>query len=512
MGDTETIVCGNCQRAISAANHTVHVSHCRRHLSVCAECGEAVPRDRLEEHRAAEHRPVPCRLCGLQVPAGQMETHQEERCSGRAVTCPYCELSMPHSSLEEHESYCGSRTELCPTCQVRVMYRHWPLHVESGHRLTRPETDPGHTPKARGGRRPAAPLDDALDDGGALDDKIASYVRKPVDEIVEDTMEQWRRRKDLRRFEDDCFEQAMLMAIELSKKTATESNTVECEHCHLRFPADELRRHQSSCSWEQRRRQESSRGRSQGSAGSVGRDSSPPRWAAHPVADDPPEDAITLPCEFCEQAFLDADLLRHQLRCEKNPQRLDLPARRAPAPRPGGLTKSWSASQADREPRQEPEPEPAGSSRWRQPEVGSRRQEPESGWRQRLSGDLDGALARPAMAGGRRGSRSSDDLFSMDRHSPPRRWSVLTDPELTAPPAVPQRTTKHKKKVNFLGEDEFIHPVPEHPAEVADGDKKKKRSKEEKKQRKEEKKLKKRSSKKHRAPEPPGEPVITCDY
>ncbi|XP_043232846.1 TRAF-type zinc finger domain-containing protein 1-like isoform X2 [Amphibalanus amphitrite] len=458
MGDTETIVCGNCQRAISAANHTVHVSHCRRHLSVCAECGEAVPRDRLEEHRAAEHRPVPCRLCGLQVPAGQMETHQEERCSGRAVTCPYCELSMPHSSLEEHESYCGSRTELCPTCQVRVMYRHWPLHVESGHRLTRPETDPGHTPK------------------------------------------------------DDCFEQAMLMAIELSKKTATESNTVECEHCHLRFPADELRRHQSSCSWEQRRRQESSRGRSQGSAGSVGRDSSPPRWAAHPVADDPPEDAITLPCEFCEQAFLDADLLRHQLRCEKNPQRLDLPARRAPAPRPGGLTKSWSASQADREPRQEPEPEPAGSSRWRQPEVGSRRQEPESGWRQRLSGDLDGALARPAMAGGRRGSRSSDDLFSMDRHSPPRRWSVLTDPELTAPPAVPQRTTKHKKKVNFLGEDEFIHPVPEHPAEVADGDKKKKRSKEEKKQRKEEKKLKKRSSKKHRAPEPPGEPVITCDY
>ena len=59
------------------------------------------------------------------------------------MTCPYCELSMPHSSLEEHESYCGSRTELCPTCDVRVMYRHWPLHVESGHRLTRPETSPG---------------------------------------------------------------------------------------------------------------------------------------------------------------------------------------------------------------------------------------------------------------------------------------------------------------------------------------------------------------------------------
>ena len=54
---------------------------------------------------------------------------------------------------------------------------------------------------ARAGRRSAASLDDSFDDGGALDEKIASYVRKPVDEIVEDTMEQWRRRKDLRRFE-----------------------------------------------------------------------------------------------------------------------------------------------------------------------------------------------------------------------------------------------------------------------------------------------------------------------
>ena len=43
---------------------------------------------------------------------------------------------------------------------------------------------------------------------------------------------------------DDCFEQAMLMAIELSKKTATESQPAECEHCHREFPADELRRHQ----------------------------------------------------------------------------------------------------------------------------------------------------------------------------------------------------------------------------------------------------------------------------
>ena len=56
---------------------------------------------------------------------------------------------MPYSSLEEHESYCGSRTELCPTCDVRVMYRHWPLHVESGHRLTKPETSPSQPPKGK---------------------------------------------------------------------------------------------------------------------------------------------------------------------------------------------------------------------------------------------------------------------------------------------------------------------------------------------------------------------------
>ena len=69
---------------------------------------------------------------------------------------------------------------------------------------------------------------------------------------------------------------------------------------------------QASCSWEHRRRQDPAQRPS--SAGSVPRAGSPPRWAARPVASDQPaENAVTLPCEFCEQAFLDADLLRHQV-------------------------------------------------------------------------------------------------------------------------------------------------------------------------------------------------------
>ncbi|XP_037068886.1 TRAF-type zinc finger domain-containing protein 1-like [Pollicipes pollicipes] len=381
MADCETILCDNCGREIGAANHTVHVSHCRRHLGVCPECGETVPRARMDEHRASEHRRVDCRLCGQQVFSGLMDVHQEESCSGRAVTCPYCELSMPFSSLEEHESYCGARTEPCPTCDARVMYKHWPLHVQSGHTLTRPER-PRTPPKAGGdkwaGTRRASLRQEttpgkSFGDHVSLDDKIASYVRKPVDEIVEDTMESWRKRKELRKFEDDCFEQAMLMAIELSKASAEDEpgKPVPCRRCGRRFPAEEVTRHQDSCSDERR--------------------------GCWPEDDD----AVTLPCEFCESAFLDADLLRHQVRSQRA-----------------------------------------------------------QGWREE---NLE-----------------------------------LTD----APPKTPHRKSKHKKKVNFLGQDEFIHPEPEYVGEVVEGEKKKK-------------KHKKRSSKKHRAPEPPGEPaspLLTYDY
>ena len=168
-----------------------------------------------------------------------------------------------------------------------------------------------------------------------------------------------------------------------------------------------------------------------------------------------------------------------QLRCEKNPQRLDLPVRRSPSGRAGSLTKSWSASHADREPRPEPDPEPepepeppsrSARSSWRQQEIVSRSGRPQeqereaSSWRQRLSTELDIPPVRrsygelPGTPGGWR-ARLSGDLCSA-RLSPPRRWSLLADTGDTAPPSTPQRKSKHKKKVNFLGEDELIQPVP----------------------------------------------------
>jgi len=268
------------------------------------------------------------------------------------------------------------------------------------------------------------------------------------------------------RVADDCFEQAMLMAIELSKSAATEPPGAlqPCKHCGKTFPPDAVKRHQGSCVWEQQRTSTSAKSVLRAtSKGGGPRAPSPPRWVPRPVErEQSADDDITLPCEFCDESFLDADLLRHQLRCEKNANRLDLPARRPLSSRP----------------------------------------EPSEPTKARGGTDFLSDSRRRSTADLTSHKVTTSDLE--DRLS--RRWSMLDVgdhlPKDQEQPKPPHRKSKHKKRVNFLGQDEVIHPEPEYTPDVMEGEKKKK-------------KHKKRSSKKHRAPEPPTDTpntLFACDY
>ena len=42
--------------------------------------------------------------------------------------CQFCKLEFPNRQLQEHEDYCGSRTEQCEECGDFVMLRDWEKH------------------------------------------------------------------------------------------------------------------------------------------------------------------------------------------------------------------------------------------------------------------------------------------------------------------------------------------------------------------------------------------------
>ncbi|ERL87852.1 hypothetical protein D910_05240 [Dendroctonus ponderosae] len=60
------------------------------------------------------------------------------------LACRYCELELPKLELEEHENYCGSRTDKCLDCGELVMFKNKQAHWESNHARSRSRDEPSH--------------------------------------------------------------------------------------------------------------------------------------------------------------------------------------------------------------------------------------------------------------------------------------------------------------------------------------------------------------------------------
>lgn len=66
------------------------------------------------------------------VASPQPEKKPEVKPSGM-LACKYCDLELPKLELEEHENYCGSRTDKCLECGELVMYKYKQIHMDSNH-------------------------------------------------------------------------------------------------------------------------------------------------------------------------------------------------------------------------------------------------------------------------------------------------------------------------------------------------------------------------------------------
>ncbi|XP_076254426.1 uncharacterized protein LOC143192758 isoform X1 [Rhynchophorus ferrugineus] len=59
------------------------------------------------------------------------------------LPCRYCDLELPKLDLEEHENYCGTRTDKCLECGELVMFKNKQVHLDSNHGFVKLKDEPG---------------------------------------------------------------------------------------------------------------------------------------------------------------------------------------------------------------------------------------------------------------------------------------------------------------------------------------------------------------------------------
>ncbi|KAM9259873.1 TRAF-type zinc finger domain-containing protein 1 isoform 2-T2 [Cariama cristata] len=109
--EAETRLCGNCQKDIPAANFIIHEIHCSRNIEVCRYCSESIPKSEMKNHIESEHV-------------------QASACPLRPALCQYCDVQLTFNKLQEHEIYCGARTETCGGCGRNIMVKDLKEHPE----------------------------------------------------------------------------------------------------------------------------------------------------------------------------------------------------------------------------------------------------------------------------------------------------------------------------------------------------------------------------------------------
>lgn len=129
--DMATQLCDNCNREVPTENYVMHAVHCKRNVQICPHCGDAVSLREQKEHFEQFHEKIDCVQCGKKVTRDEEGNHLAYECGKRPVTCKYCEISLPRERMEDHEEFCGSRTDLCEKCSKYVLIRDIQEHTKS---------------------------------------------------------------------------------------------------------------------------------------------------------------------------------------------------------------------------------------------------------------------------------------------------------------------------------------------------------------------------------------------
>ncbi|NXY91541.1 TRAD1 protein, partial [Alcedo cyanopectus] len=115
------------KKEIPAVNFIIHEIHCSRNIEVCRYCSDSVPKAEMKNHIEAEHVQVVCK-CRMKMENGLLKDHEASACPLRPALCQFCDIPLPASKLQEHELYCGARTEPCGRCGQNVLRKELKEH------------------------------------------------------------------------------------------------------------------------------------------------------------------------------------------------------------------------------------------------------------------------------------------------------------------------------------------------------------------------------------------------
>jgi hypothetical protein len=168
------------KKEIPQHNYVMHTAHCARNITLCHVCREPIPKNQFEAHKkscvavkpktkksepppvnlersqyyqdrkAIENKKVAARkerqmqkydrlvdtgysLQSQKVATEALQQKQSEKPKSNLLACKFCDLELPKLELEEHENYCGTRTDKCLECGELVMFKYKQIHMDSNH-------------------------------------------------------------------------------------------------------------------------------------------------------------------------------------------------------------------------------------------------------------------------------------------------------------------------------------------------------------------------------------------
>ncbi|XP_074462591.1 TRAF-type zinc finger domain-containing protein 1 [Larus michahellis] len=356
----ETRLCGNCTKDIPVANFIMHEIHCSRNIEVCRYCSESVPKSEMKNHMESEHGQVTCK-CRMKIERSLLKDHEASACPLRPALCQYCDLQLAFSKLQDHEIYCGARTERCGGCGRNIMMKDLKEHPQVC----------GQEVKQVRGSRTAPRFEDEDADLHALRDirnrlrsenELEQLVRnenthsslyeewnadldyvlalslqnennphnKTAAEIPSDFWENYYTKESVPLAclngpdKSNVFSYDSLLSFSTSNHMKSDEVTMlPCEFCEELYPAEDLILHQTGCNPASAfasfsKRSSSPNPREYGGLRAMGSKSCRSLSSSQPQGVQAEGD-IMIPCEFCGIQLEEETVFHHQHHCDLRP-------------------------------------------------------------------------------------------------------------------------------------------------------------------------------------------------
>nr|XP_021400338.1 TRAF-type zinc finger domain-containing protein 1 isoform X2 [Lonchura striata domestica] len=351
----ESRLCGNCKKDIPAVNFIIHEIHCRRNIEICPYCSDSIPKSEMKNHIDSEH--VTCK-CRMKMESSLLKDHEASSCPLRPVLCQFCDIQLAFKKLQEHELYCGARTEPCGRCGRNVLRRELPEHPRlCGGTAPAPAGERGAGSGQHGAgdeqERPEILNSQLPEDWNADLDYVLALSLESENNPHHDTAADIPRDFWEYDYTKEPGQSAHLDGTDLSNilscdspgsfstsnhsKIDKEMIMLPCEFCEELCPAEDLILHQTGCN------------PASAFASFSKRSSSPNPWEcsglraggsnSHRTAPSSQPQAvqaegdIMIPCEFCGIQLEEEILFHHQHHCDLRPASPtgEVPARELPA-------------------------------------------------------------------------------------------------------------------------------------------------------------------------------------